>query len=139
MAHDNTRRTIALGLGATAASTFIPALAFAQEGAQQPEGQPGEQNPPSQQGFSEEEVVNRVEGINELRSVSAPGQSMLNVTLNINREIDTAAQDVRDRVSSALRRLPNDIEPPMIMKQDSDNSPVLSIAISGNLSVRELT
>ncbi len=86
-----------------------------------------------------EEVVNRVEGINELRSVSAPGQSMLNVTFNLNRDIDTAAQDVRDRVSSALRRLPNDIEPPMIMKQDSDNSPVLSIAISGNLSVRELT
>ena len=60
MAHDNTRRTIALGLGATAASTLIPALAFAQEGGQQPEGQPGEQNPPTQQGFSEEEVVNRV-------------------------------------------------------------------------------
>ena len=53
-----------------------------------------------------EEVVNRVEGISELRSVSAPGQSMLNVTFNLNRDIDTAAQDVRDRVSSALRWAP---------------------------------
>src|SRR5215204_5754826 len=86
-----------------------------------------------------EEVVNRVEGISELRSVSAPGQSMLNVTFNLNRDIDTAAQDVRDRVSSALRQLPNDIEPPMIMKQDSDNAPSLSIALSGNFSIRELT
>ncbi len=53
-----------------------------------------------------EEAVNRVEGINELRSVSAPGQSMLNITFNLDRDIDTAAQDVRDRVGSVLRRLP---------------------------------
>ncbi len=86
-----------------------------------------------------EEVVNRVEGISELRSVSAPGQSMLNVTFNLDRDIDTAAQDVRDRVQSALRRLPDDVEPPMIVKQDSDNSPVISIALSGQLSIRELT
>src|SRR5829696_1691007 len=86
-----------------------------------------------------EEAVNRVEGISELRSVSAPGQSMLNVTFNLNRDIDTAAQDVRDRVASAIRRLPDDIEAPMIIKQDSDNSPSLSIALSGNLSIRELT
>ena len=45
-----------------------------------------------------EEAVNRVEGIGELRSVSAPGQSMLNITFNLNRDVDTAAQDVRDRV-----------------------------------------
>jgi HAE1 family hydrophobic/amphiphilic exporter-1 len=86
-----------------------------------------------------EEVVNRVEGISELRSVSAPGQSMLNVTFNLERDIDTAAQDVRDRVSTALRNLPEDVEPPMIMKQDSDRSAIVSIALSGNLSIRELT
>jgi HAE1 family hydrophobic/amphiphilic exporter-1 len=86
-----------------------------------------------------EEVVNRVEGISELRSVSAPGQSMLNVTFNLDRDIDTAAQDVRDRVSTALRNLPEDVEPPMIMKQDSDRSAIVSIALSGNLSIRELT
>ncbi len=86
-----------------------------------------------------EEAVNRVEGISELRSVSAPGQSMLNVTFNLNRDIDTAAQDVRDRVAAAIRRLPEDIEAPMIVKQDSDNAPSLSIALSGNFSIRELT
>jgi HAE1 family hydrophobic/amphiphilic exporter-1 len=86
-----------------------------------------------------EEAVNKVEGINELRSVSAPGQSMLNVTFNLDRNIDVAAQDVRDRVQSVLRQLPNDIEPPMIMKQDSDRAPILSIALSGQLSIRELT
>src|SRR4029450_5237815 len=65
-----------------------------------------------------EEAVNKVEGISELRSVSAPGQSMLNITFNLDRNIDVAAQDVRDRVQSVVRRLPDDIEPPMIMKQD---------------------
>lgn len=86
-----------------------------------------------------EEAVNRVEGINELRSVSAPGQSMLNITFNLNRDVDTAAQDVRDRVSSVIRRLPEDIDAPIILKQDSDNSPTLSIALSGRMSIRELT
>lgn len=86
-----------------------------------------------------EEAVNRVEGISELRSVSAPGQSMLNVTFNLDRNVDTAAQDVRDRVAAVVRRLPDDIDAPMIVKQDSDSAPSLSIALSGNLSIRELT
>ncbi len=86
-----------------------------------------------------EEAVNRVEGISELRSVSVPSQSMVNITFNLDRDIDTAAQDVRDRVGSVLRNLPNDVDPPMIFKQDSDRSPVLGVALSGSLSIRELT
>ena len=86
-----------------------------------------------------EEAVNRVEGINELRSVSAPGQSMVNISFNLDRDIDTAAQDVRDRVGSVLRTLPDDVDPPMIFKQDNDRSPVMAVALSGNLSIRELT
>jgi HAE1 family hydrophobic/amphiphilic exporter-1 len=86
-----------------------------------------------------EEAVNRVEGISELRSVSVPGNSMVNITFNLERDIDAAAQDVRDRVTSILRMLPNDVDAPMIFKQDSDRSPVLAVALSGNLSIRELT
>jgi HAE1 family hydrophobic/amphiphilic exporter-1 len=86
-----------------------------------------------------EEAVNRVEGINELRSVSSPGQSMVIVNFGLERDIETAAQDVRDRVAGALRQLPEDVDPPIILKQDSDNSPAVSIALSGNRSVRELT
>ena len=86
-----------------------------------------------------EEAVNRVEGINELRSVSMPGTSFVNITFNLERDIDTAAQDVRDRVGAAIRQLPRDVDPPMIMKADSDRAPVLAVALSGNLSIRELT
>ncbi len=86
-----------------------------------------------------EEAVNRVEGITELRSISGNGLSLVIVTFDLDRDIDTAAQDVRDRVASILRRLPDDVEPPIIQKQNSEQSPTLSIALSGHLSIRELT
>jgi hydrophobic/amphiphilic exporter-1 (mainly G- bacteria), HAE1 family len=86
-----------------------------------------------------EEAVNRVEGITELRSISGPGQSMVIVTFDLDRDIDAAAQDVRDRVASVVRQLPDDIEPPLIQKQNSEQTPTLSVALFGNLSIRELT
>ncbi len=86
-----------------------------------------------------EEAVNRVEGITELRSISGPGQSMVVVTFELSRDIDAAAQDVRDRVASVVRQLPDDIEPPLIQKQNSEQTPTLSVALFGNLSIRELT
>src|SRR5688572_32924739 len=50
-----------------------------------------------------EEVVNAIEGIKELRSINGPGSSFILVTFELNRDIDSAAQDVRDRVATALR------------------------------------
>ena len=86
-----------------------------------------------------EEVVNTVEGINELRSVNGMGSSFVVVTFNLNRDIDSATQDVRDRVSTVLRDLPRDIDPPTIAKADTDQSPILSLSLSGPRSQRELT
>ena len=86
-----------------------------------------------------EEVVNTVEGIDELRSISGQGTSFVIATFNLNRDIDTAAQDVRDRVATALNRLPRDVNPPVISKFNNENQPILTIAISGNRSLRELT
>lgn len=86
-----------------------------------------------------EEAVNTVEGIRELRSVSHPGRSSIIATFELNRNIDAAAQDVRDRVSSILRQLPEDVEPPLVAKYDNESTPVLSIALSGSKSIRELT
>jgi HAE1 family hydrophobic/amphiphilic exporter-1 len=86
-----------------------------------------------------EEVVNTIEGIKELRSVSGAGSSFVVVTFELDRDIDTAAQDVRDRVATVVRDLPRDTDPPTIAKADTDQSPVMSIALSGNRSQRELT
>lgn len=86
-----------------------------------------------------EEAVNTVEGIDELRSISGPGSSIVIVTFNLSRDIDTAAQDVRDRVSAVLRDLPEDATPPLISKVDNDQQPVLTVAMSGDRPLRELT
>jgi HAE1 family hydrophobic/amphiphilic exporter-1 len=86
-----------------------------------------------------EEVVNTVEGIDELRSVSGRGTSFVMATFNLDRDIDVAAQDVRDRVATVLKRLPKEIDPPIISKFNNEDSPILTIAVSGDRSLRELT
>ena len=86
-----------------------------------------------------EEAVNTVEGIEQLRSVSGPGTSIVIATFGLDRDIDDAAQDVRDRVQSVLRRLPDDADPPVVAKVDNDSQPVLTVAVAGERSLRELT
>ncbi len=86
-----------------------------------------------------EEAVNTIEGIYELRSISGPGVSVVIVTFNLDRDIDAAAQDVRDRVATVLRDLPRDAEPPIISKFNNDLSPVMTIALSADRPLRELT
>src|SRR2546428_8783208 len=83
-----------------------------------------------------EEAVNTVEGINELRSVSGQGTSFVIATFNLNRDIDTAAQDVRDRVASVARDLPRDADPPVISKFNIGSTPVLTIVLSSDRPLR---
>jgi HAE1 family hydrophobic/amphiphilic exporter-1 len=86
-----------------------------------------------------EEAINTVEGIRELRSINAAGVSFIIVTFELSRPIEAATQDVRDRVSAVLGQLPRDLDPPVILKSDADISPVLTLALSGERSQRELT
>ncbi len=86
-----------------------------------------------------EEAVNTVAGIDELRSVSGPGSSNVIVTFTLDRDIESASQDVRDRVGTILRDLPKDATPPQISKVDNDQQPVMTLALSGDRSLRELT
>jgi hydrophobic/amphiphilic exporter-1 (mainly G- bacteria), HAE1 family len=86
-----------------------------------------------------EEAVNTVQGIRELRSISGNGNSFVIATFNLDRAIDEAAQDVRDRVAAAVRDLPQEADPPVVTKFDNDLSPVMTLALSGERSLRELT
>jgi HAE1 family hydrophobic/amphiphilic exporter-1 len=86
-----------------------------------------------------EEQINAIQGINELRSISGAGATIIIVTFNLNRQIDVAAQDVRDKVAIAVRNLPREILPPVVSKFDNDQAPVVTIALSGERSLRELT
>jgi HAE1 family hydrophobic/amphiphilic exporter-1 len=86
-----------------------------------------------------EKAVNTVEGIRELRSVTSPGTSMVIATFDLDRDIDAAADDVRSRVQTVLRNLPPGTDPPIVLKQDNDAAPVMTVALSADRSVRELT
>jgi HAE1 family hydrophobic/amphiphilic exporter-1 len=86
-----------------------------------------------------EEVVNTVDGIDELRSISSQGTSFVIATFKLDRDLDTAAQDVRDRVATVVRNLPDDATPPVVQKFDNDSTPVITISLSGDRSLRELT
>src|SRR5688572_12733929 len=86
-----------------------------------------------------EEVVNTVAGIQELRSISNAGNSFVIATFSLETDIETAAQDVRDRVAGVIRDLPEDVAPPVVSKFNSDSGEVLSISLSADRSVRELT
>ena len=68
-----------------------------------------------------EEAVNTVEGIDELRSVSGAGISLVIATFKLDRDIEAATQDVRDRVAAVLVHLPRDVRPPVISKADNDS------------------
>ncbi len=85
-----------------------------------------------------EDAVATVEGIDELRSISSDGASQVMITFNLNRQIDAAAQDVRDAVGSILNRLPRGIDPPVIRKMDTDSTPIMSLVVSGPRTAREL-
>ena len=88
-----------------------------------------------------EEAVNTVEGIDELRSVSGPGISFVIATFRLDRNLETAAQDVRDRVATVVNRLPEEARdrPPVVQKFNNDSAPVITIALTGERSLRELT
>ena len=86
-----------------------------------------------------EDALNTIAGIEELRSIATPGNSWVSATFALERNIDVATQDVRDRVAAILRDLPREADPPIISKFDNDQNAIITIALAGERSLRELT
>jgi len=86
-----------------------------------------------------EEAVNTISGIDQLLSVSSEGNSVVTVQFLLEKDGDVAAQEVRDRINAILGELPSDADPPVIEKIDPDASPVLSIVLSGEAPIRDIT
>ncbi len=87
-----------------------------------------------------EAELNGVEGIKTLSSESRESVSNITVQFELNRDIETAAQDVRDRVARAVRNIPDDAEAPVVRKQSGDASPIIWFALYGsNFSTLELS
>ncbi|GIW91277.1 MAG: acriflavine resistance protein B [Pirellulaceae bacterium] len=85
-----------------------------------------------------EDAVSTVAGIDELRSISSDSRSFVIITFDLTRNMDAAVQDVRDAIAGVLNRLPPDIDPPVVQKQDVEASPILTLAVAGNRTAREL-
>jgi len=86
-----------------------------------------------------EEGVNTISGIDELRSTSSEGISQVIITFLLDKDIDVAAQEVRDKVNGVLPRLPKTIQQPRVDRMDPDAAPVLSLALTANKPVRDIT
>jgi HAE1 family hydrophobic/amphiphilic exporter-1 len=86
-----------------------------------------------------EEAVNTISGIDELRSTSSEGVSMVMVSFLLEKDGDVAAQEVRDKVSAVMSRLPRTVQLPRIDRFDPDAAPVISIAVTARKPVREVT
>lgn len=86
-----------------------------------------------------EEAVNTIAGIDELRSMSRQGFSMVMITFVLERDIESAIQDVRDKVATIVNQFPRDTLAPVIMKNDPDADPILTVAVSGSRSQKEIS
>ncbi|URW79219.1 efflux RND transporter permease subunit [Xiashengella succiniciproducens] len=79
-----------------------------------------------------EEAVNGIQGIRSISSSSRDGSSRITVEFDLETDLETAANDVRDKVSGALRRLPADVDPPVVSKADADAQPIFAISLSSS-------
>lgn len=87
-----------------------------------------------------EDAVTSIDGIDYMTSMSRRGMSFVNISFQPNKNIEEAANDVRDRVSRAKYRLPDDVDEPIINKSDSDSDPVMILTLtSDKLSSIDLT
>ena len=86
-----------------------------------------------------EEQLNTISGLKQMRSISAEGVSIVNLEFELEEDADLKAQEVRDKISRLGGDLPADAEPPVIEKVDPDAAPILSVLLSGDLPIRDLT
>lgn len=79
-----------------------------------------------------EEQVNGIDGVKNVMSVSREQVSLVSVEFDLDRDLEAATNDVRDRVARAIRDLPEEVEDPVVAKRDSDARPILWMALSGD-------
>ena len=79
-----------------------------------------------------EEQINGIAGIRSLTSVSRDGRSNITVEFEVDIDLETAANDVRDRVSRAQRNLPGDVDPPVVSKADADAVPIIFLNVKSD-------
>lgn len=85
-----------------------------------------------------ESAINTTPGIDHIQSASSPGVSNVTITFALGKDIDVAYNEVQAKVSQVLRRLPTDTDPPSVFKVDTNASPVIWLALSGDRTIQQL-
>ncbi|MEO8372605.1 MAG: efflux RND transporter permease subunit, partial [Candidatus Solibacter sp.] len=86
-----------------------------------------------------EDAVNTISQIDEVRSVSSEGQSLVTIQFELSKNGDVAAQEVQNKVNLIVPQLPETAKAPIVQKFDPDAAPILQIAVSANRSLRDVT
>ncbi|WP_013627301.1 efflux RND transporter permease subunit [Rubinisphaera brasiliensis] len=86
-----------------------------------------------------EESLSTISGIKSMRSETSEGVVQVFLEFELKRDVDVAAQDVRDKIAGIRGQLPSDSEAPVVEKFDPDSAPILGIVLAGNASIRDLT
>ncbi|UMY64712.1 MULTISPECIES: efflux RND transporter permease subunit [unclassified Flavobacterium] len=88
-----------------------------------------------------EKAINSIDGIRNITSSSNQGSSNITIEFNLDKNLEEAANDVRDKVAQAIRSLPQDIDaPPVVSKADADSEPIITMTVqSDNKNVLELS
>ncbi len=79
-----------------------------------------------------EAAVNGIPGIRSISSTSRDGSSSITIEFNLEVDLETAANDVRDKVSGAMSRLPQDVDPPVVEKSDADAQPIYTVTLQSD-------
>ncbi|CAN6132475.1 AcrB Cation/multidrug efflux pump [Methylophilaceae bacterium] len=85
-----------------------------------------------------ESAINTTPGIEHIQSASSPGVSSISITFALDKDIDVAYNEVQAKVNQVLKRLPTDTDPPVLQKVDTNASPVIWLALSGDRTVQQL-
>jgi HAE1 family hydrophobic/amphiphilic exporter-1 len=82
--------------------------------------------------------VNSVPGIEHIQSTSSPGVSVINITFGLEKNVDVAYNEVQSKVNQVLRRLPKDVDPPIVAKVETNASPMFWMALQGDRTQQQL-
>ena len=85
-----------------------------------------------------EGAVNSVPGIEHIQSTSSPGVSVVNITFSLEKDVDVAFTEVQSKVNQVLRRLPRDVDPPVVAKVETNAAPIFWMAVQGDRTQQQL-
>ena len=85
-----------------------------------------------------EDAITSIQGVREISSTSRQGQATISIEFDLNRDIDVAVQEVQTKIAQAQLRLPKELDPPVVLKVNPQDQPIMWLGVSGTVPKREL-